>query len=146
MSGGADPARRAALALLVCALLAPQMVSAQDPWATTDRQVARAWPAIVDRLDAVASWNADGARFQQGMTTAQWAEILRRDRGSRGTIVQRAVTATIFSNSGPGLPDGGSHALVRFRSSCTNLIDGAEEVILEVGPGCVWHVIGHVLL
>jgi len=56
------------------------------------------------------------------------------------------VTATIFGNSGPGLPDGGNHALVRFRSSFTNLVGGAEEVILEVGPGCVWRVIGHALL
>jgi hypothetical protein len=70
----------------------------------------------------------------------------RRDRESRGTIVQCAVTATIFGNSGPGLPDGGNHALVRFRSSFTNLVGGAEEVILEVGPGCVWRVIGHALL
>ncbi|MDH5246285.1 MAG: hypothetical protein OEW98_07540 [Betaproteobacteria bacterium] len=83
MSGRADPARRAALALLACALLAPQVVSAQDPRATTDQRVTRAWPVLVGRLDAVASWSAARARFQQGMTTAQWAEI-RAGTASRG--------------------------------------------------------------
>ena len=146
MSGGTHPARRAALALLACALLAPQAVIAQDPRAAVVQRVAREWLALVDKLDAAASWSAAGARFQQGMTTAQWAEILRRDREARGAIVQRAVTATTFSNSGPGLPAGGDYALVRFRSSFANLADGGEEVILEVGPGYVWRVIGYVLL
>jgi hypothetical protein len=146
MSGGTDPARRTALLLLVCALLTPQAAIAQDPRAAMVQRVAREWLTVVDKLDAAASWGAAGARFQQGMTTAQWAEILRRDREARGAIVQRAVTATTFANSGPGLPDGGDYALVRFRSSFANLADGGEEVILEVGPGYVWRVIGYVLL
>ena len=146
MSGGTNPARRAALALLACALLAPQALWAQDPRAGTVQRVAREWLTLVDKLDAEASWSAAGVRFQQGMTTAQWAEILRRDREPRGTIVQRAMTATTFADSGPGLPAGGAYALVRFRTSFANLADGGEEVILEVGPGYVWRVIGYVLL
>jgi len=146
MSGGTDPARRAALALLACALLAPQALWAQDPRAATVQRVAREWLTLVDKLDAEASWSAAGVRFQQGMTTAQWAEILRRDREPRGTIVQRAMTATTFADSGPGLPAGGAYSLVRFRTSFANLADGGEEVILEVGPGYVWRVIGYVLL
>ena len=146
MSGGTDPARRAALALLACALLAPQALWAQDPRAATVQRVAREWLTLVDKLDAEASWSAAGVRFQQGMTTAQWAEILRRDREPRGTIVQRAMTATTFADSGPGLPAGGAYALVRCRTSFANLADGGEEVSLEVGPGYVWRVIGYVLL
>jgi hypothetical protein len=146
MSGGTYPARRAALGLLVCALLGSPAVTAQDPRAAAVQRVAREWLALVDKLDAAASWNAAGARFQQGMTTAQWAEILRRDREARGAIVQRAVLATTFANSGPGLPAGGDYALVRLRSSFANLADGGEEVILEVGPGYVWRVIGYAAL
>ena len=74
MSGGTDPARRTALLLLlVCALLTPQAAIAQDPRAATVQRVAREWLTLVDKLDAAASWGAAGARFQQGMTTAQWA-------------------------------------------------------------------------
>jgi Protein of unknown function (DUF4019) len=146
MSHGTDRARRAVLTLLACALLAPQAVHAQDPRATTVQRVAREWLALVDKLDAAASWSAAGARFQEGMTPAQWADIVRRDREPRGTIVQRAVTATTFASSGPGLPDGGDYALVRFRSSFANLADGGEEVVLEVGPGYAWRVIGYMLV
>jgi len=146
MSHGADRARRAALVLLACALLAPQAVTAQDPRAATVQRVAREWLALVDKLDAAASWSAAGARFQERMTPAQWAGILQSDRAPRGAMVQRAVAATTFSNSGPGLPAGGEYALVRFRSSFANLADRGEEVVLEVGPGYVWRVIGYMLI
>ena len=35
------------------------------------------------------------------MTPALWAEVYRREREPRGAILQRAVTATSFANSGP---------------------------------------------
>jgi hypothetical protein len=146
MNRGIDPARRAALALLACALLAHRAVRAQDPRSTSVQRAAREWLALVDKLDAAASWNAAGARFQQGMTPAQWAGILQSDRAPRGAIVQRAVAATTFSSTGPGLPAGGEYALVRFRSSFANLADGGEEVVLEVGPDYAWHVIGYMLI
>jgi len=146
MSGGIHRARRAALALLVCVLLGSQTVTAQDPRAAAVQRVAREWLTLVDKLDAAASWSAAGARFQQGMTPAQWAGILQSDRAPRGAIVQRAVATTTFSSSGPGLPAGGEYALVRFRSSFANLADGGEEVVLEVGPGYAWRVIGYMLI
>jgi len=146
MSGGIHHARRAALALLVCVLLGSQTVTAQDPRAAAVQRVAREWLTLVDKLDAAASWSAAGARFQQGMTPAQWAGILQSDRAPRGAIVQRAVATTTFSNTGPGLPAGGEYALVRFRSSFANLADGGEEVVLEVGPGYAWRVIGYMLI
>jgi len=146
MSGGIHHARRAALALLVCVLLGSQTVTAQDPRAAAVQRVAREWLTLVDKLDAAASWSAAGARFQQGMTPAQWAGILQSDRAPRGAIVQRAVATTTFSSSGPGLPAGGEYALVRFRSSFANLADGGEEVVLEVGPGYAWRVIGYMLI
>ena len=146
MSGGIHHARRAALALLVCVLLGSQTVTAQDPRAAAVQRVAREWLTLVDKLDAAASWSAAGARFQQGMTPAQWAGILQSDRAPRGAIVQRAVATTTFSSSGPGLPAGGEYALVGFRSSFANLADGGEEVVLEVGPGYAWRVIGYMLI
>ena len=146
MSGGIHHARRAALALLVCVLLGSQTVTAQDPRAAAVQRVAREWLTLVDKLDAAASWSAAGARFQQGMTPAQWAGILQSDRAPRGAIVQRAVATTTFSSSGPGLPAGGEYALVRFRSSFANLADGGEEVVLEVGPDYAWHVVGYMLI
>jgi hypothetical protein len=143
---GIDLARRGALAALACALVAPGTGAAQDLRAATVQRVAREWLALVDKADAEASWNAAGARFRTAMTPARWAETLRRERGSRGAIVQRAVAATSFGTSGPGLPDGGDYALVRFRSSFANETGGSEEVTLEVGPDYAWRVIGYEIL
>ena len=140
-----DRARRAALALFACALFTPHTAVAQDPRAALAQRAAREWLALVDQLDAEASWKAAGARFQQATPPARWVETLRREREPRGTLVQRAVTMTTFSDSIPGLPEGGSYAVVRFQSSFANQSDSGEEVVLEVGAGYAWRVIAYVI-
>ena len=145
MNFGFDPARRAALAALACAVLAPRSAFAQDPRAALVQRAARDWLALVDKLDAEASWKAAGARFQQATPPAYWVETIKRDREPRGALVQRAVAETAFGDSGPGLPDGGSYALVSFRSAFANQTDSREEVSLEVGVDYAWRVIGYVL-
>jgi hypothetical protein len=143
-----DRVRRATFALFACALLAllaPQAAFAQDPRAAVVQRVAREWLAIVDQFDAEASWKAAGARFQQTTPPMVWVETMRGERGPRGALVQRAVASTAFGETGTGLPDGGSYALVRFRSSFVNQSDSSEEVTLEVGPDYAWRVIGYVI-
>jgi len=138
-----DSTRRRALTLLACTLLAPRAVYAQDARAATVQRVARDWLALVDKLDAEASWKAAGARLQQSMPPEAWVETLRSERVPRGMLERRAVVATAFGETGPGLPDGGSYALVKFRSSFANQSDGLEEVTLEVEPDYTWRVIGY---
>ncbi len=106
------------------------------------QRVARDWLALVDRLDAEASWKAAGGRFRQSTPPAEWVESLRRERVPRGVLVQRAVVATTFSDSIPGLPKGGSYAVVTFQSAFANQTEGVEALTLEVGPDYAWHVIG----
>ncbi len=145
MSGSVDRARRALLALLVLPLVAPGAAVAQDPRAAAAQRAAREWLARVDNLDVAASWKEAGGKFRQAMTSAAWAETLRGEREPRGAVVQRAVATTEFGNSGPEVPDGGSYALVQFRSSFANQTDAREDVTLEVGPDYVWRVIGYVI-
>jgi Protein of unknown function (DUF4019) len=145
-AGGGRSSRRRALALLACALLLPQVAVAQDPRAAAVQRAAREWLALVDKLDAEASWKAAGERFQQSTPPSVWVETLKGERAPRGALQQRAVTATSFGESGPGLPEGGSYALVTFRSSFANQSDSREEVTLEVGPDYAWRVIGYVIL
>ena len=141
-----DRARRMALAVLACALLGSQPVTAQDPRAAQAQRVAREWLALVDKLDAEASWKAAGERFQRASPPAIWVATIKREREPRGPLVQRTVAATQFGNSGPDLPEGGSYALVRFRSTFGNDSGASvEEVTLEVGPDYAWHVIGYVI-
>ena len=140
-----DPRRRAALALLACAVLAPHAAFAQDPRATTVQRAAREWLELVDKQDSEGSWKAAGARFQDSVTLPVWGETVRREREPRGPLLQRAVTETTFSDSIPGLPPGGSYAIVTFRTSFANQTDSGEDVMLEVGAGYAWRVIGYVI-
>lgn len=109
------------------------------------QRVARDWLALVDKLDAAASWKAAGERFQRATTPAFWIETLKRDRKPRGALLQRTVAATAFGYTGPELPEGGSYALVRFHSAFASDPNGVEEVTLEVGSDYAWHVIGYVI-
>ena len=140
-----DRTRRAALVLLACALVSPQSVLAQDPRAAQVQRVAREWLALVDKFDAEASWKAAGERFQKAAPPPPWVETIKRDREPRGALVQRTVAATGFGNVGPDLPEGGSYALVRFRSAFAKDDGSVEEVTLEVGSDYAWHVIGYVI-
>jgi Protein of unknown function (DUF4019) len=142
---GIDFARRTALAVLACMLVTPQAAVAQDPRATVVQKVARDWLALADALDGNATWNAAGPRFQQAISAAKWNEALRRQRGPRGETVQRTIVATSFGSSFRGLPEGGSYAMVRFRTSFANETSGGDDVTLELGPDNVWRVIGYVI-
>jgi uncharacterized protein DUF4019 len=145
MSAGFDLARRAALATLACALLAPAAAFAQDPRASTVQNAAREWLALADKFDAAATWRAAGPRFQNAITAARWAEGMKRERMPRGAVVQRAIAATTFGTSFQGLPSGGNYALVRFRTSFAQK-DGGEHVTLELGADGIWRVIGYLIV
>ena len=142
---GPDRRRRSVLGVLACALLGPRAALGQDPRAAAAQRVAREWLAVVDKLDAEASWKAAGERFRSAIPLGRWNETLKRDREPRGTLVQRTVAATGFDNTAVGLPDGGSYAVIRFRSAFANSTAGVEEVMLEVGPDYAWHVIGYLI-
>ena len=118
---------------------------AQDPRATPVQKAARDWLALTDKLDAAGTWKAAGSRFQDAITEARWAALLRRERESRGALLQRTAAATTFGSQLPGLPAGGNYALVRFRTSFANQPNSGEDVTLEQGPDSVWRVIGYVI-
>jgi hypothetical protein len=145
MTGARYRMRRAALALLACTLLVVTTAFAQDPRAATVQRVAREWLLLADQLAAAASWKAAGPRFQQAITVPRWAVGLKREREPRGLVVQRAITATSFASSFPGLPEGGNYALVQFRTSFEKSPGGAESVTLELGADGAWQVIGYVI-
>lgn len=145
MGYGLDRARRRALLILLCAALVSQAARAQDPRAAAAQRAARDWLALVDKLDAEASWKAAGERFRSTFSPPYWIDKLQREREPRGVLVQRAVADTLFANSGVGLPEGGNYSIVAFRTSFANQIDAREEVMLEVGSDYGWHVIGYVI-
>jgi len=145
MSGGVDRMRCAVLAALIFAIAVPGVAIAQDPRATQVQKVARDWLALADKLDTAATWKTAGPRFQEAISETRWATLLRRERESRGALVQRTVAGTTFGSSFRGLPEGGNYAMVRFRTSFANQASSGEDVTLEQGADSVWRVIGYVI-
>lgn len=145
MSEAIDARRRALVAALVSAVAVPKIALAQDPRATFVQKVARDWLALADKLDASGTWKAAGSRFQEAINETRWAALLRRERESRGALLQRTAAATTFASELPALPPGGKYAIVRFRTAFANQPTSGEDVTLEQGPDSVWRVIGYVI-
>lgn len=145
MRGGVDSTRRVVLAALALVMTAPGVAVAQDPRAIQVQKVARDWLALADKLDTAGTWKAAGPRFQDAISDTRWAALLRRERETRGALLQRTVVATTFGSSFPALPAGGSYAMVRFRTSFASQPNSGEDVTLEQGADSVWRVIGYVI-
>ena len=137
--------RRASLAALAAVIALPRLALAQDPRATRAQKAARDWLALADVLDAPGTWKAAGSRFRDAIDEARWATLLKRERESRGALLQRTAAVTTFASELPALPKGGSYAIVRFRTSFAKQPTSEEDITLEQGPDAVWRVIGYVI-
>jgi len=144
IGAGFNRARRAMLATLALALLAPGALRAQDPRAAMVQKAARDWVALADSLDSEATWNAGGTKFQESIPLSRWATSLKRERDVRGSVVQRAVEATTLGPI-PDQPGTDNIAIVRFRTSFSKESLAIERVTLELGPDKVWRVVGYVI-
>jgi hypothetical protein len=144
MTPGARVARGVALrALVAIAGLAAGAVLAQDPRAGAAQHAAREWLAQTDKLDAVASYDAAGARFRAPIGVEQWTEALGKARAPLGALVQRTVVETAFDK---GSPDGGPEveiAVIRYRTAFAQKTVSSETVTLELEKDGAWRVIGY---
>jgi hypothetical protein len=145
MTAPASVARRAWLrALAAIACLAAGVASAQDPRAITVQQTARAWLALVDRLDATASFAAAGEKFRAPITADAWADALEKARAPLGAVIQRAVAETAFDRA--AAPDGGPEvdiAVILFRTAFAHKTASSESVTLALDADGTWRVIGY---
>jgi len=136
-------ALRALLALAAVVFYAGPL-AAQDPRASLVQETARAWLADTDRGDGAKSWNNAGRQFRNAITAERWAQSLRKVRSPLGMTSQRAVLATQFHKSIPGLPDG-EYAIVVFRTTFARKMDTRETMTLEHEPDGAWRVIGYLI-
>ena len=138
--------RRAAVRALVAILyLAAAASVAQDPKSITAQRSAREWLTITDKVDAVASYNAAGAKFREAVSVDRWSEALQKARAPLGALEQRTMVETTFDNK---LPDGGregEYALVMFRTAYAKKADSVETITLEREKDGVWRVIGYLI-
>jgi hypothetical protein len=141
----ASTSRRAALSALAALLalgVAPTS-GAQDPRAGEAQQVARAWLAIADKLDADAAYSAAGPKFRSVLTLEKWREAMRQVRAPLGAMEQRTVQRTAFQTKLPGQPDG-DYVLIAFRTAFARKPVSRELVSLERVDNR-WLVVGYVI-
>lgn len=134
--------RRAALAAIAACAVAP-LARAQDPRGAAAQDAAREWLAIVDRLDAAASYKEAGAAFRSSLTPEAWAEAVKKVREPLGTVVKRTATQTRFASNVPG-PAAGEYALIVFRSSFAGQSQVRERLTLAAN-GKRWQVVGYTI-
>jgi hypothetical protein len=139
--------RRSASLALVCGLFlaCTGWAVAQDPNATSAQIQARKWLELTDRGDALASWQAAGKQFQNQMTAARWATLLKRLRAPLGASVERTVRSTQFTRNFSGATPDGDYALLEFRSSFANRTGSGETLTLEREADGTWRVIGYTI-
>jgi Protein of unknown function (DUF4019) len=139
--------RRRALLLLACCLAATGVGSAlaQDPRATAAQKDARSWLELIDRGNALASWNAAGKQFQNAITAERWGDSLKQVRAPLGAPVERALLSTQFTRNFSGAAPDRDYVLLEFRSSFAKKIDSGETVALEQEADGVWRVIGYTI-
>lgn len=118
MTGLFQTRRRETMRALVAILcLAAGTSLAQDPKSILAQKAAREWLATTDKVDAVASYNAAGAKFKEAVSVDRWSEALQKARTPLGALDQRTIFETTFDNK---LPDGGpegEYALVMYRTA-----------------------------
>lgn len=135
--------RRALLRLLAAGTLAAARVApAQDPRASLAAAAGRSWLELTDRMDSVASWSAAGERFRKAIDRDAWASALARERAPRGALLQRTLLGATLETQVPDLPPG-EYALLQFRTSFANRVDGRETLTLERESDGTWRVIGY---
>lgn len=134
---------RLALALFAIVLVGTNAALAQDPRTTSVQQAARAFLALTDRDDGMASWQLTGKQFQNAITDVRWTEALRGVRVPLGAVVERALLSTTFKTNFAGAAAEGDYALLLYRTSYANRTDARETVTLEREPDGTWRVIGY---
>jgi len=130
-----------ALVAILC--LAAGASLAQDPKSILAQRAAREWLATTDKVDAVASYNAAGAKFKEAVSVDRWTDALQKARTPLGALDQRTIFETTFDNK---LPDGGpegEYALVMYRTAFEKKTDSVETITLEREKDGVWRVIGY---
>jgi hypothetical protein len=134
---------RLAFALLGIVFLGANAALAQDPRTTAVQQAARAFLALTDRDDGMASWQLAGKQFQNAITDVRWTEALHGVRVPLGSVVERALLSTKFTTNFAGAAAEGDYALLLFRTSFDNRTDARETVTLERESDGAWRVIGY---
>jgi hypothetical protein len=145
MTGFAFMRTRCALALLCVTLLAAGGALAQDPRTTAAQKAARDFLALTDRGDGPESWAAAGKQFQKAITAERWTQSLKAVRGPLGALDTRTLESTQLTKNFPGAATEGEYALLVFRSTFSNRMDGEESVTVEHESDGVWRVIGYLI-
>ncbi len=142
---GCNRGRRVVLAALAAWAVAMALPAvAQNPQITEAQAASRAWLALADANDAVASYNAAAKRFHDTMSVDQWTVALTQARTQFGAVKHRTMLGAQPPNPGKDVPPG-EFMIVVFRTEFDKRVQGTETLTLERESDGKWRVVGYLM-
>jgi hypothetical protein len=137
--------RRLALAALSAfALVVATPALAQDPRYSEAQAAARAWLALADANDTMASYNTTAKKFQDAMPMDQWTAAMTQARQQFGAVKTRTMIGTESPTPAPGtLP--GEYVVIAYRTEFEKRQTGTETLTLEHESDGKWRVVGYLM-
>lgn len=114
-------------------------MSDYDPAA---ERAALDWMALVDRGDALASWEASATLFRRAVLREQWAQSLSVAREPLGAVVSRQLASARAATQLPGAPDG-EYVVFQFNTTFERKRAATETVTPMRDTDREWRVSGY---
>ncbi len=115
-------------------------ISADDKKVAAE-QAAMQWLSLVDSEQYDESWEEASSRFQNQISSSDWAEALTAARKPFGSLVNRELVSATHTTSVPGAPDG-DYVVLHFQTEFESTSQAVETItpMLEEGQ---WKVSGY---
>jgi hypothetical protein len=133
--------RRLAIALLII-VLSPIAGMAQDSAESQAQASDLTWLAMINQGKYAQSWETASDSFQSAMKEEDWQRALDHVRTPLGKVLKRNLSASNYTTSLPGAPDG-QYVVTLFSTQFEHKVSAQERVVAKRGRDGSWRVTGY---
>jgi hypothetical protein len=133
--------RRLAIAILTI-VLSPIAGMAEDSVESQAQTSDLTWLAMIDQGKYAQSWETASDSFQSAMKEEDWQRALDHVRTPLGKVLKRKLSASNYTTSLPGAPDG-QYVVTLFSTQFEHKISAQERVVAKRGQDGNWRVTGY---
>ncbi|MDQ1453632.1 MAG: hypothetical protein QOK38_3498 [Acidobacteriaceae bacterium] len=133
--------RRLAIALLII-VLSPIAGMAQDSAESQAQASDLTWLAMINQGKYAQSWETASDSFQSAMKEEDWQRALDHVRTPLGKVLKRNLSASNYTTSLPGAPDG-QYVVTSFNTQFEHKFSAQERVVAKRGQDGNWRVTGY---
>lgn len=133
--------RSVATFIFVFLLLSPASAQQEGEIEAAEKS-ARAWLALTDNGQYLASWEQASSFFRAAVTAEDWGSALERARSPFGALLSRATGTSTYATTLPGAPDG-EYVVFEFNSAFENKAAAVETVTVMKDIDTAWRIAGY---